>query len=1051
MRAIGYQSRMRSTLAFILFSAAVGVGCGDDAPANRAPVVADDVATVDEDGTLVVDVLANDQDPDGDALSLRSAAAEGHAVAVEDGKVRVTPAADFHGDLVVAYAVDDGLEVVTGQATITVTPVNDAPVAQGAELAVGRNQPLAIALAGSDVDGDALTFELVDAPAHGTITGAPGELTYTPATDYVGADALTFVARDGALTSAPATVTIDVVAGATPVGGTQTVTTAEDSAVAVTLSATDDDGDALTFTVTTPPAHGTLAGTAPDLVYTPAADFHGTDTLAFVATDGVLTSVAATVTLVVTPVNDAPLAVAALASTDEDVAVAITLDGTDVDGDPLTVVIVTPPALGTLSGVGAARTFTPTADASGADQVTFTVSDGQLTSAPATVTIAIAPVADLPVAAPQAVTTPEDQPLGITLVGSDADGDAVTVTIASPPAHGTLGGVAPALTYAPHADFNGVDAFTFVASSGGVTSAPATVAITVVAIDDAPTAASATVATLEDVPVTFALPGADVDDDPLTYAVITAPAHGTLGGAGATRIYTPAPDTHGDDLLVYRVSDGTREAIGTVTLAVAAVNDAPVAVDDVAIAAPDSAVTIAALANDTDADGDELTLDVASAAAHGDVELVDGALRYTPEPGFHGSDAFTYTVRDDAGATATATVRVGTGQFPADVPAAWVAPSLFSNSISPGVQVDLSADARFVAFLSAAVLVPGDDNGVADVFVYDRLDGGLERVSVSSTGAGADGESFVPSISADGRRVAFASVASNLVAGDSNGVNDVFVHDRLTGVTVRASVGTDGAQGSGPSFGPDLSASGTVVAFTSFAFELVPSDANGSHDVFVRDLSAGTTRRVSVTSAGGESDALSIDASLSDDGLIVAFTSNATNLVVGDGNGTGDVFVHDLATGVTARASVTSTGGEASGGSTTPHLSGNGRFLAFRSTATDLVPSASHTGSKVFVRDLQEHTTTWAFTQTSASVTSRHARLSGDGRYLTGHLSNGASFIKDRFSGALHVISTHDGADVFFPVLSPSGRYVAVISAAGLVPLPPGATSSQLFVLPNPL
>ena len=270
--------------------------------------------------------------------------------------------------------------------------------------------------------------------------------------------------------------------------------------------------------------------------------------------------------------------------------------------------------------------------------------------------------------------------------------------------------------------------------------------------------------------------------------------------------------------------------------------------------------------------------------------------------------------------------------------------------------VAISGDGRFVAFQSfAANLVAGDTNGVADVFVRDRQTGTTERVSVSSGGAQGNGFSFDPAISADGRWVAFASTATNLVAGDTNGFTDVFVHDRQTGTTERASLSIFGDQGDGNSFGPSISADGQCVAFTSGATNLLgfgqpagplgvgmgpgPGDTNGFCDVFVRDLQAATTERVSVSSTGEEGDDDSQDADISADGRFVAFDSEATNLVSNDVNGANDVFVHDRQTGVTELVSVNCVaGGGANGDSFSPCLSADGQQVAYCSFATDLIP-----------------------------------------------------------------------------------------------------------------
>ena len=215
----------------------------------------------------------------------------------------------------------------------------------------------------------------------------------------------------------------------------------------------------------------------------------------------------------------------------------------------------------------------------------------------------------------------------------------------------------------------------------------------------------------------------------------------------------------------------------------------------------------------------------------------------------------------------------------------------------------ISADGRFVAFDSAASnLVPGDTNGHEDVFVHDRQTGQTTRVSVASDGTQGNDLSDYPSISGDRRFVAFESFASNLVPGDTNGYEDVFVHDRQTGQTSRVSVASDGTQGNSTSEDPSIGGDGRFVAFESHASNLVPGDSNGSLDIFVHDRQTGLTTRVSVASDGTQSDSYSRDPSISADGRFVAFQSQATNLVAGDTNDVTDVFVHDRVAVVTSFA-----------------------------------------------------------------------------------------------------------------------------------------------------
>lgn len=275
--------------------------------------------------------------------------------------------------------------------------------------------------------------------------------------------------------------------------------------------------------------------------------------------------------------------------------------------------------------------------------------------------------------------------------------------------------------------------------------------------------------------------------------------------------------------------------------------------------------------------------------------------------------------------------------------------------------ISLSANGRFVALQSAASnLVPEDDNNSFDIFVGDRETNRIERVSIASNGTQADQSSYAPSISADGRFVAFYSDASNLVPEDTNNAPDVFVHDRESGTTERSSVSTGGVEGvghsgslltgfaNGGSYFPSISSDGRYLSFWSSASNLVTDDTNGRSDVFLRDRSAGTTERISIGSE--ESNGHSYAAAISGDGRYVAFESWASNLVPGDTNRAPDIYLHDRATGDVRRISVSSFGAQGNHYSTGPVMSGNGRYTAFYSVATNLV-SDDISESGVFVHD----------------------------------------------------------------------------------------------------
>ncbi len=396
--------------------------------------------------------------------------------------------------------------------SITVSAVNDPPVADPQSVATDENVSKAITLTGSDVDGDGLSFAVSSGPLHGSLSGTAPGLTYTPDPGYVGTDSFSFTVNDGEAVSSPAVVSILVnEVNDAPTANDQSVSTDEDTALGITLTGSDPEGQALDFTILSAPSQGSLSGTAPDLTYTPDANFNGSDSFTFKVNDGELDSEAATVAISVNAVNDVPTADSQSVTTDEDTPLGVTLSGSDVEGSSLTFTVISDPAHGTLSGTAPDLTYTPDANFNGADSFTFKVNDGELDSDAVTVEITVNPFNDVPTADSQSVSTDEDIALGITLTGSDVEGSALTYTVASGPDHGTLSGTAPNVTYTPDADFNGLDSFSFTVNDGEAESDLAMVSITIAAVNDAPLAEAQSVSVDEDETHEITLSGTDVD------------------------------------------------------------------------------------------------------------------------------------------------------------------------------------------------------------------------------------------------------------------------------------------------------------------------------------------------------------------------------------------------------------------------------------------------------------------------------------------------------------------------------------------------------------
>lgn len=305
------------------------------------------------------------------------------------------------------------------------------------------------------------------------------------------------------------------------------------------------------------------------------------------------------------------------------------------------------------------------------------------------------------------------------------------------------------------------------------------------------------------------------------------------------------------------------------------------------------------------------------------------------------------------------TVTVGTGGTAAD---------------GDSTSVDVSGDGRLVVFeSSAANLIGGDTNSAHDVFAYDRQSGELTLVSADTAGESGDGDSYAPSVSADGRFVAFVSNATDLVPGHSGGFDDVFVRDLSSGETTLVSVGVGGALATGNSSAPSISADGAFVAYASAAGNLVSGDTNGQFDIFRASRSGSGTVRVSVSATGGQLSLASSAPSIDGDGSRVAFESLSDGVVAGDSNGLRDVFVRDLSAGTVRRISVDANGADANGESRSPVLRVSGDSVSFVSVASDLVGDDANESADVFI---------------SSVSTPQPARLSS---VAAGRAGNGAS------------------------------------------------------------
>jgi hypothetical protein len=646
----------------------------DVTPVNDPPTAAGQGVTTEED-TPVEIVLVGD-DADGDALdySILSEPSHGEIQGFDPatGELIYRPNPDFNGQESFVFEVCDPFGACsTAAIKITVTPVNDPPVADAAELQLPEDTQASFTLTGSDIDQDPLQYALLTGPIHGEITSfdpATGEGIYTPDPDYNGEDTLTYEVCDtsGACDSATIRLVITPV-NDPPQAAPQALVTDEDTELSITLTGTDPDGDPLRFTIVSDPAHGRISGLDPEtgeLVYTPNPEYNGDDTFSYKVCDPEGLCDTALVEITVTPVNDPPVAHDQVQTTDEDTATgffSVAVSDPDNTLADLSCDCVNPPVHGTVErGANHTVNYIPDSDFAGIDTFSYEVCDPDGLCDTATVTVTVTGENDNPSVEATAQTTQEDTPVSISVTHSDPDGDPLTCVVLEPthgtvtPASATITGPYPQsgeLVYTPDPEFNGTDNFTITCDDGKGGAATALIEITITPVNDPPVADAAELQLPEDTQASFTLTGSDIDQDPLRYALLTGPIHGQITSfdpATGEGIYTPDPDYNGEDTLIYEVCDTSGACdSATIRLVITPVNDPPQAASQVLVTDEDTELSITLTG--TDPDGDPLRFTIVSNPAHGTVSDLDpetGELVYTPNPDYTGIDSFIYTICD---------------------------------------------------------------------------------------------------------------------------------------------------------------------------------------------------------------------------------------------------------------------------------------------------------------------------------------------------------------------------------------------------------------------
>ena len=653
---------------------------------NDGPVAQDDSNTGDEDTQQTGNVLTNDSDVDG-TISVKDpgtyATSNGSITINGDGTYTYTPNANYHGSDSFDYTIvdDDGAEA-TATLNLTVTDVNDGPVAQddtdsGAE---DTQQTGNVLTNDSDVDG---TISVKDpgtyATSNGSITiNSDGTYTYTPNANYHGSDSFdyTIVDDDGAEATATLNLTVtDVNDG--PVANDDTDSGAEDTQQTGNVLTNDSDVDG-TISVKDPGTYATTNGSITinsdgTYTYTPNANYHGSDSFEYTIVDDDGAEATATLNLTVTDVNDGPVANDDTDSGAEDTQQTgnVLTNDSDVDGtisvkDPGT--YATTNGSITINGDGT-YTYTPNANYNGSDSFDYTIVDDDGAEATATLNLTVTDVNDGPVANDDTDSGAEDTQQTGNVLTNDSDVDG-TISVKDPGTYATSNGSITinsdgTYTYTPNANYNGSDSFDYTIVDDDGAEATATLNLTVTDVNDGPVANDDTDSGAEDTQQTgnVLTNDSDVDGtisvkDPGTYA--TSNGSITINGDG-TYTYTPNANYNGSDSFDYTiVDDDGAEATATLNLTVTDVNDGPVANDDTDSGAEDTQQTGNVLTNDSDVDGTISVKDPGTyATSNGSITInSDGTYTYTPNANYNGSDSFDYTIVDDDGAEATATLNL---------------------------------------------------------------------------------------------------------------------------------------------------------------------------------------------------------------------------------------------------------------------------------------------------------------------------------------------------------------------------------------------------------
>ncbi|WP_338018308.1 Ig-like domain-containing protein [Vibrio navarrensis] len=641
----------------VSLAATVSVNIGS---VNDVPVAAADTLTFDEDVTSTLDVLSNDSDIEDGSFTASSITlldlgqGEGiysfATVSVNaDGTLKIVPTANVNGQHSFTYTLTDSGQAVSASATVTlnITPVNDAPVAVDNSAQLLEEGSFEVNVLGNDSDVDTgdrfdlTSVNVVDKPAHGSVSvTASGAIVYRPEENYFGEDSFTYTVADAAgAVSNVATVTMTVTpVNDAPMAQAQSQTLDEDKSLVITLvgSDIDNDDDTLQYVITEPVSHGVLEPlTNNSWRYTPEANFNGSDSFLFKVNDGELDSTEARVDLTVNAVNDTPTATDVSATGEEETPLTITLNGSDVEGSSLSYQVATAPVNGSVTIMGNQAVYTGNSNFFGQDSFTYSVSDGELTSEAALVTITLSNVNDAPVISGSPSTqVDEDSAYQFVPQASDNDpADTLTYSIANKPSWATFDTATGALSGTPSNSDVGTHAGIVISvSDGSVLASLPAFAITVNNVNDAPVISGSPATQVnEDSAYLFTPQVSDVDSQAFTFSITNKPAWASFDTATGTLSGTPSNDDVGTyPRIVITVSDGSATAtLNTFSIVVNNVNDAPSISGTPALTVnQDSAYRFAPQAGDVDSSS--LSFSISNKPTWASFNTATGVLSGTP-------------------------------------------------------------------------------------------------------------------------------------------------------------------------------------------------------------------------------------------------------------------------------------------------------------------------------------------------------------------------------------------------------------------------------------